>query len=233
MSAPDDRPDLRPFWPALADLPQHRMRRLVVRPLDSMEPRTRYRVTLSPWVLSAPGLWWSYERRLIYRREKRLLARVYLNGGGRDHELRFSVIHPVARTTFTCQDCGGTGRVKRMPRLARASILGGELPGEVPDAEGLLPCDNSDCRRGRVEGKWGAANSFLFVTPELVAHFRDVYLNRNIRNQGPRRYGLGSGSLGSRGLAAPTPEDVVHVARWCDERIDGILREIVFPGRMP
>lgn len=139
-------PNLRHVMPPREQWPQHEPYRTRVqrwRGIDKL-----YGATVGPW-RRMNGAWWSFARYAVVNRERTQVARVYLNGGGFDHELRFHVWPPVDGT------------------------------------ESL-----------------GAANDHCRVTPDLLEHF----------NTGKTR-------LGARGLWAPTPEDVLTVMRWCDDRV--------------
>ena len=84
---------LRPFMPKLRDLLKHRPRRVWVH--DGEAPRGGHVCTLSPWHYGGGGkLWWSLVRTLSSPQGDpvRTAARLYVNGAGTDHELRFRVL---------------------------------------------------------------------------------------------------------------------------------------------
>jgi hypothetical protein len=140
------------------------------------------------WFLDA---WWSIRRR------GPTFSRVYLNGGGSDHELRFILHHPKARE-LPCNICKATGRVNRPASEPSTLFTALAKPGREHD-----PADENGLRRcfvcggdGTVRPYYGAANDFIRV-PGLHPHFR----NRH---------------LGSRGLAHPDKDDVMKVMEWID-----------------
>lgn len=148
-----------------------------------------------PWVRDT---WWNFYRKAKYRRPSDWACRLYLNGLGTDHELRF-IVWDVRSDFLPCEACNGAGRLARFALPHRPSLFG-ELPAEVVDSDGMLPC--LSCSGGNVKPLWGASNDFCRVTGSLKHRF------------GHR--------LGARGLAEPSKEDVLEVARWCDEMVQVI-----------
>lgn len=149
------------------------------------------------------------------------VATVYLNGHGTDHELRFTV-QDWTQERHPCPECAGTGRVVRHPQAARANpfpaLFGGraEIPAEVPDADGKLGCLRCHGHK-TVDPMVGAANCFCRVTLDLTEFYHEEYYRRLAHRDA---YGLGSGSLGARGLGAPVKDDVFRILAWCDEQVE-------------
>ena len=113
--------------------------------------------------------WWS----LLRGSPGRHSARIYLNGHGSDHELRFLVWHPTAKS-LPCLACGGAGRVSR-PQRKPDNIFTGLFKGPVEDYDaadegGLRRCLHGGCRNGRVDPRYGASNSFIRAPGLLERH---------------------------------------------------------------
>jgi|APSaa5957512576_1039674.scaffolds.fasta_scaffold12595_6 hypothetical protein len=88
-----DPHDLRWTMPKRADWPKHELRKLTINSPVSFLPRPTYRLDLTPW-RAMSNQWWSLARSFTFRGEPFLFARVYVNGNGNDHELRFTVWDP-------------------------------------------------------------------------------------------------------------------------------------------
>jgi hypothetical protein len=129
------------------------------------------------------------------------LARVYLNGLGTDHELRFIVwANEFGHYDLQCLRCQGGGRVDRPAEkpVFLIDIFSEDREPDPADENGLRKCHGCG-GTGRVKPLYGASNDFCRV-PGLENHFR----NR----------------VGGRGLTEPTLEDVLLVIKWCDWVID-------------
>ena len=146
--------------------------------------------------------WWSI------RRKGPTYARVYLNGHGTDHELRFLLQHPRA-DRLPCNVCKGTGRVARPATDPDGFLSGlwsrtrGEREHDPADENGLRSCFTC-LGDGWVRPHYGAANDFIRA-PGLHEHFRDR-------------------DLGSRGLSHPDKADVLKVLAWIDWLYPILLR---------
>lgn len=147
------------------------------------------------WVFES---WWD----LLRGTRNRATARVYLNGHGTDHELRFIVWHP-SKQRIPCLACGGTGRVerpKREPDGIFAGLFGNRDPDtyDQADENGLRRCLSIGCSNGTVDPVYGASNSFIRA-PGLIEQHPSM-----------------RGRLGARGLATPDLKDTESVMAWVD-----------------
>lgn len=141
--------------------------------------------------------WWDLYWYRSPRGEAR--ARVYLNGFGKDDELRFIVWHPT-KQYVPCRTCKGVGRIERPERPKMNSIftalISSDAPHDPVDENGLRRC--MACRDGEVNAVYGASNSFIYA-PGLESAIPQAHLR-----------------LGARGLANPTLEDVTTVMKWVE-----------------
>lgn len=143
-------------------------------------------------------LWWNFQRQ-----DRQTWARVYLNGNGTDHELRFIVYDKTVRG-YLCQVCEGTGVVKRA-NIARGFLAGIREPRPDDDEvkeRNCLTCFGS----ATSEPKLGASNSFQ-RTPDIEKFLPVEAIQRR---------------LGVRGLASPNKEEILQVVKWCNEMISRI-----------
>lgn len=182
--------DLKGLIPNRARWPEHSIAR------GSVPSRKAARRALTIWPWDAPE-WWSLSRRARIGNDHMEIARVYLGGHGTEDELEFIVTDPT-RVDIPCYGCNGTGRTKYMPHVVDTGLY--ERPNIVgynpPDKDGMQVCNHCDGRKA-VPPDYGAGGHFCNA-PGLEVLYRD------------RR-------LTERGLARPTPSDVLAVMRWCDE----------------
>ena len=171
-------------------------------------------------------MWWS-----LYRGRRRhhwgdiqMDARVYLNGNGTDHELRFIVWDHDRDSGLPCQDCRGIGRLRHpqrpQPELPSIDQLFGPTVWKpVPDP-GWDPVDSLDLRRcerclgtvGR-DHTYGASNSFC-RTPGLKER-----LLKSRKAENASGYRQACVALGNRGLDRPSLADTLCVLGWCDDML--------------
>jgi len=159
-----------------------------------------------PTVEALPSGWEANDWWDLHRGE---LARVYLNGLGTDHELRFIVwAQSFGHYDLQCTRCQGIGRVRRPAQkpVFLIDIFSDDKDPDPADDDGLRKCHGCG-GTGRVRALYGASNDFCRV-PGLERHFHS--------------------RVGERGLTEPTLEDVLLVIQWCDWVID-ILRA----GQLP
>lgn len=176
--------------------------------------------------LSSAGLNWTWHHETWWSLAMKVDpgCRAYLNAGGEDDELRFSMWHPFSAagrrsgTTLThpgavrdlpCLHCGGSGRTRR-PEMSRGFLFRALDPEEAidhdpEDAEGLRRCLR--CNKGRVPPRYGAANDFC-----RLPDFDPQRLART----------------GERGMSSPTKDDVFYVLRYMDA-----LRRRLLAGDAP
>lgn len=177
---------------------------MIRRPLFTTEEELR---TVMPPREKLP-LGWQYEEWWSLSRgtSNHQTARVYLNGHGTDHELRFIVWHPQVQEV-DCYGCNGTGRVER-PKSETLSIFHffGNGEPDPADANGLRRCLVSGCRDGKVPSTYGASNSFIRAPGLIERH-------PNMENR-----------LGNRGLSYPDVEDTLAVIAWIDELYPRLLK---------
>jgi len=132
-------------------------------------------------------------------------VRVYLNGGGSDHELRFIVrSERKGHDTIPCYRCKGVGRMER-PKLAESFVFKALCkPGQEQDPvdeDGLRQCLLCYGRK-TVPAMYGASNSFCNI-PDL---------------DDPEE------RIGERGLSKPSLEDTMLVFQWCDMIYEKLYR---------
>ncbi len=166
--------------------------------------------TLGSWTRSN-GQWWSFHRKMRCR-GSHLAARIYVNGGGMDHELRF-VVYDVRRNLLLappaamrhCTRCGGTRKVRlsRLDVSAFPALHFGRVAETNPSAEVEMACPATGCWQGAMT-MYGAANDFR-NTPGI-----ETFLPPFVIGDVPTR------TLSDRGLYGFTRADVIGVARWCD-----------------
>lgn len=146
-------------------------------------------------------------------------ARVYLNGNGTDHELRFIVWDNAARNKmvrFPCLKCCGEGWIDR-PEYPRSSFLialaGPDRPHDVPREDGKRSCPRC-LRAGNLDAIYGASNSFCRapgLRPLLRASRQAAGDAREVH-------------LGERGLSEPSKADVLAVMAWCSDVMERIRK---------
>ena len=104
---------VRPHMPHRSEVPKHAVRQVWLPCRGAMKGGHRWRLT--PWQLQG-GAWHAWQRLFVRNDHVLSAARVYVNGFGTDHELRFQVFH---RTSgHGPEDTATVHDVRTRPRFA-------------------------------------------------------------------------------------------------------------------
>ena len=176
-------------------------------------------------------MWWSLYRgrRRHHGGDIQMDARVYLNGNGTDHELRFVVWdYDREYEGLPCQYCRGSGRIGRSqipqpePRTLEqlfAPTTWKETPDpdwDTADSGGLRRCER--CRGGawKQYHYYGASNDFCRAPGLKERLLRSRHAAVEAGTAVAWRRGV---DLGARGLFMPSLADTLCVLEWCDDML--------------